>query len=771
MLITFFKTQQARTKEEKNLSLDEFGKLIRNTSARSKEKLPWFKAARFGDRASKAGCLRNDKNLDAITGIELDYDAGIVSFDEAVVTARKNRLECLLYTTPSHTPDKPKWRLVVECENEVAPSERLGMCNAINDLYGGIFSPESRVASQSYYFGCVEGREDFLDIVVVHGRRYADHFTENPFAMIAKFQVSTASEAIERLKHMRYKSGDETGVHNTQLSVIASLLNAGWELAKVTETVLEGTRQAVGSRPWNWEKEERSIRKMGEDWLDKADNVVGMPERERKIKKGISHIVIASEVLKVMWSRGEDILRVDGMWWSCNDGLWSSHDEKSFNDVIEKTIRASCVELKLVPTIKIVSESKSELRSKVTEVVEWDAHGMLATKSGLVNEGGELIPIRSDHYVTHRATVEFDPKACCPMWDQAMLDWFDDEDVRGLIQEIAGASLFLDKPKSLTRALILYGPSNTGKTTIAEVLSKLVSDQFIRSSLDEIDGSHGLMPFIQDRPWFIDEAFDAGKWHVSAKAKQLLSGDGISINVKNGPMISRNYRGPVFWSTNYPPQFKEVTSAITNRIVVVSCDRVFDPDEPTEIVTRSWKEGYARLSDFLIDKEGSGILNWELEGWKRAKARGYFVLPQATKDALEEVRADSNVALAFLNDCCTIVPDGFVARQDVYGAFSSWWEENQADNPPSPKTFWMSLRALKMKDVSADHKDTRWIGKHKERVCVGVHLNGLGTDHWTSWASSSRVQNSSARSVSAKPDDVNRTIGTEGPLIGTKGPK
>lgn len=54
--------------------------------------------------------------------------------------------------------------------------------------------------------------------------------------------------------------------------------------------------------------------------------------------------------------------------------------------------------------------------------------------------------------------------------EAAIGDWFGDEGVRALIQEIAGAALFLFKTKSMTRGLVLFGPSNTGKTTIAEVL-------------------------------------------------------------------------------------------------------------------------------------------------------------------------------------------------------------------------------------------------------------------------------------------------------------
>lgn len=74
---TQFPNEWAATKTEFLMSLPEFGALIEETVAPTKEQLPWFKAAEFGDDLTlspSGNCLRCDANVLAVTGVEADYD-------------------------------------------------------------------------------------------------------------------------------------------------------------------------------------------------------------------------------------------------------------------------------------------------------------------------------------------------------------------------------------------------------------------------------------------------------------------------------------------------------------------------------------------------------------------------------------------------------------------------------------------------------------------------------------------------------------------------
>ena len=71
---------------------------------------------------------------------------------------------------------------------------------------------------------------------------------------------------------MRYKGEGETGIHKTQLSVTAALLNRGVPIDDVVERVLTATRRAAGKDGdgWDWYAEEQNIRGMCKSWRKKT---------------------------------------------------------------------------------------------------------------------------------------------------------------------------------------------------------------------------------------------------------------------------------------------------------------------------------------------------------------------------------------------------------------------------------------------------------------------------------------------------------------------
>ena len=103
-----------------------------------------------------------------MSGIEGDYDAGEISPLEAADRLRASSIAALVYTTPSHTPEVPKWRILVPLARPVAPSERATLCARLNGALGGILAPESFTPSQTYYFGSVPGHP--VELILVDGQ-------------------------------------------------------------------------------------------------------------------------------------------------------------------------------------------------------------------------------------------------------------------------------------------------------------------------------------------------------------------------------------------------------------------------------------------------------------------------------------------------------------------------------------------------------------------------------------------------------------------------
>jgi hypothetical protein len=123
--VTVFDDVFAKTLRGEDMTLVDLAELIQGTTAPSKDKLPLIKLARFGtQREASSGSLRTDANVVGISGIEGDYDGGEMPAADASARLDRVNVAHLIYTTPSHTPLKPRWRVLAPFSVELRPSER-----------------------------------------------------------------------------------------------------------------------------------------------------------------------------------------------------------------------------------------------------------------------------------------------------------------------------------------------------------------------------------------------------------------------------------------------------------------------------------------------------------------------------------------------------------------------------------------------------------------------------------------------------------------------
>lgn len=118
---------------------------------------PLLKLATFGDQRSKRGAVRHDANVLKVSGVEGDYDDELVSLDEAADKLAALGVAAFFYTSPSHTPAKPRWRVLAPLSAPCGPEARRHHAGLLNAALGGILSAESFVLSQVFYIGKVSG--------------------------------------------------------------------------------------------------------------------------------------------------------------------------------------------------------------------------------------------------------------------------------------------------------------------------------------------------------------------------------------------------------------------------------------------------------------------------------------------------------------------------------------------------------------------------------------------------------------------------------------
>jgi len=164
--VSFFQNKSAQSLRTADLTLSELRDQILATTAASKMQLPLLKLAIFGGKLSALNCFRTDDNLNEITGIETDYDDGEISFDNAVADMQKARLRCLLYSSASHTPEKPRWRILLPTSRNCPPARREKLVAVINGLFGGRLAGESFTLSTAFFYGSVNNNPAHRAIVL-----------------------------------------------------------------------------------------------------------------------------------------------------------------------------------------------------------------------------------------------------------------------------------------------------------------------------------------------------------------------------------------------------------------------------------------------------------------------------------------------------------------------------------------------------------------------------------------------------------------------------
>jgi len=155
---TLFDDVKARTAARRSRPWREIAEQLSSPAERaSKSACKLLKLATFGEVRSAKGSLRHDANVLQVFGIEGDYDGAVMTPAEAAQRLTDAGIEALVYTSPSHRPEAPRWRVVCPLSAPCSPQDRAQHVDRLDAALGGILARESWAISQSFYVGRVKG--------------------------------------------------------------------------------------------------------------------------------------------------------------------------------------------------------------------------------------------------------------------------------------------------------------------------------------------------------------------------------------------------------------------------------------------------------------------------------------------------------------------------------------------------------------------------------------------------------------------------------------
>lgn len=315
---------------------------------------------------------------------------------------------------------------------------------------------------------------------------------------------------------------------------------------------------------------------------------------------------------------------------------------------------------------------KSSRAAEVVQYVEdnapvlWEAPPVdrIAVRNGILDLGDMTLGPSDPAFLSPvQLPVQFDPSAECPNFEAFLADTVD-VDLRRVVLELFG---YAATPNNrLQKAFLLLGPGGSGKSTLLEVLTALLGPENVAGvSLHRLEDRFGPAE-LYGRLANVYADLDAAYLKAASTFKSVVGGDRITAERKYGAGFEFAPFARMFFSANEPPPTADNSNAWFRRWVVLPFDRAVPEKEMDRGLA-------ARLT---TPSELSGILNRSLEVLPDLLARGTFTETEATDQAAEAFRTDSDSVAGFVDERITLDAEAKVPQAVVYPAYKDWAEES-----------------------------------------------------------------------------------------------
>jgi len=252
----------------------------------------------------------------------------------------------------------------------------------------------------------------------------------------------------------------------------------------------------------------------------------------------------------------------------------------------------------------------------------------------------ELLAWDTNYNATVNFDVNYDSEAECPNWEHYMEQWLPNEAMRNILQEFMGSCL-LPEPAPEEKFIILTGAGSNGKTMFLKGMQQIFKDFSVAltpQKLAERFGSSALYGKLVNICSEIEG--DGGFLKNTAQLKAIVSGESLNAEFKGKDTFKFEPVANLIFSCNKVPRTKDKSDGWYRRQMIIPFTEHFSPNSVI---------GYEMVKN--MEEEKTGIFNWLLEGLRRIKARGYFIIPKELKEVQHVFKASNDPIEGFINDC------------------------------------------------------------------------------------------------------------------------
>jgi putative DNA primase/helicase len=225
------------------------------------------------------------------------------------------------------------------------------------------------------------------------------------------------------------------------------------------------------------------------------------------------------------------------------------------------------------------------------------------------------------------------------LWNEYLNTFLPDRDVQRYIQKVMGHLIIGENPEK--RIVFLYGPHDTGKSTMIGAISGALGDYYGTVDIALFrpkELNPGLIRAVPLRVVGMSEV-DAGTMDA-ATVKRLTGNDKVNAEAKySNDIFEGRPQFTCLIAANNPPNIAHADEALNERLLALPFMKTIE---------RSHRR-YDRQNQ--IEKHsGVAVLSWMVEGWKMYCAEGLDNPPIAIRKLQREMTAGLNATQGFISE-------------------------------------------------------------------------------------------------------------------------
>ena len=454
---------------------------------------------------------------------------------------------------------------------------------------------------------------------------------------------------------------------------------------------------------------------MGEFKIQLYQDLLG-PEGETSVPRpdAVAHSVffeirndrevfVAEKMAQYIYMYLAPLVCTDGFFWRYKTGLWERFPRSKIVQYVTFALGKKANGTHIDNAIKVLTGLVNR------EEKEWPDHPEYVN---LLNgtfdvKNMTLMPHSPDFGCRSILPVNFDEKAFSQKWEDFLKDIFPEDDnyeKRGLLMQFFGYCLM--RSCKYQKALFCYGTGSNGKSTVINVLTKMVGEENTSSlTLRDLDRQFRTQ-LLQEK--LVNMASETSMRDPVATEvlKQSITGDMITVERKHGPPWQFRPYAKFLISMNDAPVIPDKSHGFARRIAVLGFNRRIEKEEMiTDMDERLYSE---------ID----GVFNWAVQGLRYLIKNNGFVLGETIKKETDRMMEVLNPLLIFVNELAWIRPGEMGCKTtDAWDAYRAWC--NDGKNRPLGRnkfldqitqTFPTVERKLIRPDPDSEEKEMRFIG-------------------------------------------------------------